>query len=307
MEKVYLLLRNNVERGPFTRTQLISQPLFDTDLIWVEGVSTSWMTPSELHELEEKKIPQVAMLSTTAVVPTPTHIPPPPKTPLVYSGNGIASYDSSNFPNYKGLASKTPPSFDQNGIDIFIHKKGVRLVSLDQLAGVAFIALVVTTAWFGRHQFFTQKPQTYSAVTPAAFMSEQSFAAKNAILQTEIETTTSFQDTMTATPALTGPQKINAPSGKKNNASNTVINEAVEDTPVQVAKNIEAVESRPEPVKLETTPAIKEETKAEAIKPQPEQIAQDVTVTDEEVKKKKSLGQAIKGIFKKKNKDGGED
>jgi hypothetical protein len=50
--KSYLLLRNNVETGPYTREEIIAQHLVSTDLVWVEGESATWKYPSETDELQ---------------------------------------------------------------------------------------------------------------------------------------------------------------------------------------------------------------------------------------------------------------
>jgi hypothetical protein len=60
MEKMYLLLRNNKQSGPFSLNELVNLDLKSLDLIWEEGKSKSWAYPSEIRELkdfvkEEKK------------------------------------------------------------------------------------------------------------------------------------------------------------------------------------------------------------------------------------------------------------
>lgn len=49
--KCYLLLRDNVETGPFDLAEITAQNLYPTDLIWVEGSSKSWRYPAEIQEL----------------------------------------------------------------------------------------------------------------------------------------------------------------------------------------------------------------------------------------------------------------
>lgn len=49
MERVYLLLRNNQQTGPFTIGELLQQQLRSSDMIWVEGKSTAWTYLSELE------------------------------------------------------------------------------------------------------------------------------------------------------------------------------------------------------------------------------------------------------------------
>src|SRR5687768_4569723 len=51
--KQYFLLRENKESGPFTLETITKKNLLRSDLIWVEGLSTSWCHPTELDELKE--------------------------------------------------------------------------------------------------------------------------------------------------------------------------------------------------------------------------------------------------------------
>jgi len=49
MERVYLLLRNNQQTGPFTIGELLQQQLRPSDMIWVEGKSAAWTYLAELE------------------------------------------------------------------------------------------------------------------------------------------------------------------------------------------------------------------------------------------------------------------
>ncbi|MER3464750.1 MAG: hypothetical protein C4329_10430 [Chitinophagaceae bacterium] len=49
MKKVYRLLRNNVQSGPFTIDELLQQHLKASDLVWVEG-RNAWHHPFEMDE-----------------------------------------------------------------------------------------------------------------------------------------------------------------------------------------------------------------------------------------------------------------
>lgn len=297
MEKVYLLLRNNKECGPLSYTQLLSQALVPTDLIWIEGESASWMTPAELEEYNKKKALQVNIRPVPAVVPAAAHIPPPAKLPFSFA-NAHSFSAIETKPNRKhSLADKTV-LLPKEGIDVRIHKKGVKLVSLDQLAGSAFIALVVTTAWFGRHQFFAGKQQSLSFVTPSAFMSEQSFAAKKQIVPAIADTIQYMQDS--TIPVIGAPIPRKAATVTKNNPTH-LNNQPEEEVAVQEElKTADAAVTKPEVPIVEPAPVIKVEKEPEAVKSVPEQTTD--TSAGEEVMKKKSLGQALKGIFRKKNK-----
>lgn len=48
----YLLLRNNVESGPFTFDELTAHALRPNDLIWIEGRSVAWRHPMEIEVLQ---------------------------------------------------------------------------------------------------------------------------------------------------------------------------------------------------------------------------------------------------------------
>ncbi|MGN6163787.1 MAG: DUF4339 domain-containing protein [Flavisolibacter sp.] len=52
MQKVYLLLRNNQQTGPYTVDELLQQQINVHDLVWVEGESFAWSHPTEIKELK---------------------------------------------------------------------------------------------------------------------------------------------------------------------------------------------------------------------------------------------------------------
>jgi len=51
--KMYLLLRDNVETGPYTREGLTQMKLRTSDLIWIMDESIVWKYPSEIAEFEQ--------------------------------------------------------------------------------------------------------------------------------------------------------------------------------------------------------------------------------------------------------------
>ena len=52
MQKVYLLLRNNHQSGPFNVDELLQHDLKSTDLVWEEGRSAGWSYPYEIESLK---------------------------------------------------------------------------------------------------------------------------------------------------------------------------------------------------------------------------------------------------------------
>lgn len=62
MLKVYRLLRNNQELGPYSLEELLQHTPKPTDLVWVEGKSASWAYPYEIDSLKAyvvAPVPQV--------------------------------------------------------------------------------------------------------------------------------------------------------------------------------------------------------------------------------------------------------
>jgi hypothetical protein len=64
MQKVYRLLRNNQETGPYTLDEILQLNLKPFDLVWVEGRSAAWRYPSEIETLK-------AFVPAAAQPPTP--------------------------------------------------------------------------------------------------------------------------------------------------------------------------------------------------------------------------------------------
>ena len=52
MQKIYSLLRDNKQTGPYTLEELVGLSLKPFDLIWVEGKSGGWSYPSEIDALK---------------------------------------------------------------------------------------------------------------------------------------------------------------------------------------------------------------------------------------------------------------
>lgn len=84
MQKVYLLLRNNQQTGPYNLGELSQLQLKNTDLIWIEGKSAGWYYPYEVEEL--KPIMEQARANSTTqsppVTPTPKKEIPPAQPPV---------------------------------------------------------------------------------------------------------------------------------------------------------------------------------------------------------------------------------
>lgn len=77
MHKVYLLLRNNQQKGPYSLEELLQLQLKPFDLVWVEGRSAAWRYPGEIDTLKpyvpETPAPEVPFqpVSTSAMESIP--------------------------------------------------------------------------------------------------------------------------------------------------------------------------------------------------------------------------------------------
>jgi hypothetical protein len=52
MQKVYLLLRNNQQTGPYNLEELLQLNLKPFDLVWMDGKSAAWQYPGEIASLQ---------------------------------------------------------------------------------------------------------------------------------------------------------------------------------------------------------------------------------------------------------------
>ena len=73
--KLYFLLRNNVESGPYTQKDFSEIGLTSTDLIWIDGESTAWQHPDDIVGL--KSIARLGIIKALTTVSNPTSQPEP--------------------------------------------------------------------------------------------------------------------------------------------------------------------------------------------------------------------------------------
>src|SRR3954470_19697496 len=84
MDKVYLLLRDNQQTGPFTIGELLQQQLLPTDMLWIEGRSTAW---AYLSEMELQPSINKAIEARTETVADPSKRTTPSPTPSISEKN----------------------------------------------------------------------------------------------------------------------------------------------------------------------------------------------------------------------------
>lgn len=310
MTKVYLLLRENHQSGPYSIDELKQQHLLPTDLVWVEGQSHAWRYPSEIEGIGKSPgtSPERSVRSGGAVRPAA------PMDEIEERAEELRKRAMSYTHSY--TRCQQPVAVDDEGsgavylprereVEIVYHKKprSGPSYSASQLIAAGLITAILAAGWYGRDSLFQHKTQTVSA-TVSPFVPVQnpgSAPAKAAVATPE-------QTAMAVVPLT--PQQNTTVTARKMKAVNQS-SSTPEDPQLAMAA---PVNTEPEV----TTPQKEEEKKPEIIKettssapaeaePKKEPAAEPENKTEAKEEKKKTLGQAIKGIFKKKKKDKEEE
>jgi hypothetical protein len=283
MEKVYLLLRQNTESGPFTLSELQQLHLQPTDLIWIEGVSNSWSAPSTLTDQppNEFRGPD----TNDWVSPRSEEGRRAPE-----QGGSQASFTVGSTPLQNSGLSGTYR--DPEDIELIFHKKGGATVSLAQLLGVAAITALLVLAWDNRFALLQTKEETVSYASPPVVFVPK--IPEPPPIQTA--TALNIKDSSSELPGQPINKLDNAVKGKKG-----IPKQWKGETPKPVV--IESAEKEAESVEVKEAPPVDELVPATVVVDSPSASAPEGVNEGEQVKKK-TLGQAIKGLFKKKNKEG---
>lgn len=337
MNKVYLLLRENRESGPYTIDELIQQQLKPSDLIWEEGKSVAWCYPYELDELKAH-VPYKPKLQ---VVPPPNPSMGPVRqenqqreqifsAPSVAASyrpdeieskadqirNNIISHAQQSRVPYMSTGRTEPSSgavwTHQEGFE-FVHHTRKKYVSLSQLIATGLITILLASAWYGDWSTIRVKPNVITvASAPAAFNEtkpEPPVQASTPVLadsQTVAQVQPAYPEGNLPASA-TSTQRVSALPVASPSDSDMVkeVTQAAQpaNTAVSILTSTDTNAAATEAKKEQTPPVEPKEVKKEpvAVKPTPEPANDDSTEVKEE--KKKKLGQVIKGIFKKKDKE----
>ena len=281
MEKVYLVLRNNRESGPFTIGELLQQQLKPTDLVWIEGHSHSWSPVSSL-----KLIPS-----------QDTDIPKFPETKAAQVSLNNSVDSTSNYTASQKTAAPTAYAIQREDEILFIdHRKEKKKNLIEWTSGIAVVGFIAVCL-VGGIQFFRPKKEIPATVA-TQIISDESNKAKSVPAPSRPITTNIPQDTMPVQ-ASTFSSPSRAPEKKQ----------VTERVKPQMAELITEIE----PVTSSTETENNKEDLTEKVEVIPQKLlvenklgvpanSNDMEVDSPE--KKKSLGTALKGLFKKKKKDG---
>ena len=119
--KTYILLRDNQESGPFTEKELKSFGLSSSDLIWIEGESTSWQHAHEIPALKA-----IAKRGIKMPLPNKNH----DKMQPLQAGseeNANRFSDQTNYSPYKSERSKRRAVVSANLFGVTVLLVGVTL------------------------------------------------------------------------------------------------------------------------------------------------------------------------------------
>jgi len=291
MKKVYLLLRNNHERGPFTVEELLQQHLRPTDLVWVEGWSQAWSYPSEIPELRPffggapYTLPSVHYQLTGTSHNDDIELRAEEIRQKILSFT--PKYYTSQTRQQKPIQDSRIPIPKEDEIEFIDHRK--KETHAFEWLSSAMVTLVVVAGFFGGQRFILGKKHTGNSVVTRSVNADthaaKSFAGKpiikpQATMLPSIDSTATVQDSLETTTKHTVAISMKTPKPK-----DTAKKLVVKDT---VTNNVAVTEVAP-PVLAEPEPNSVDHAKKDTVIQAPEE-------------KKKTLGQVLKGLFKKKKK-----
>lgn len=331
MEKVYLLLRNNEQTGPYTIEEMLQQQLLPTDLIWIEGKSATWSYPSEIDW--SRTLAPVKPIKPSAPCTEPTRSTntgraaasptfgqnAPVSTPLYLKRkspeaelearalelrNNVQAAAAEQ--RYRPSVPITPQrqhrihETEENPILLEVHTLGKKSVTLPQLIGAAVLTALLAAGWYNRESLTVIRPSQNilsTAATPVVF--QVMLPPAPMVLQMPAADTTNkvVTPSVTATPVVTSRtqprQKIEPQRLQK------ISTEPVAATTVATLKTAEPEPKETVKTTIATT-ATTEKKEVVALAKNDEPVTATVS---EAGTKKRTLGQAIKSIFKKKKKE----
>jgi hypothetical protein len=262
MNRVYLLLRDNIESGPFSFDELLQQQLRSSDLIWIEGETNAWIYPYEIEDLRKSLTGKtVEQVSLPAVVPSsakiqkpeiknvnqeatkPSGIPvkAPKKTndeiekraeelrkkALAFS----SQHDFHQQPVLRPIHDFQPHLNERDSVNLVHHKPNNGLPIGEVLVAAMVIGLVIT-GWYGgaNKYFFNQKAPVVNSVATQLVASDTHAAAA-----AFPKKSTAYADSVTAS--------VDSAATNNGNAT-TVFQATTKKTPSRLAQDSPFVEKK---------------------------------------------------------------
>jgi hypothetical protein len=300
MERVYLLLRNNQQTGPFTIGELLQQQLRSSDMIWIEGKSTAWTYLSEL-ELTPfvKKIEDI-------------QLPPSTKTEDEIERKAeelrqriLASAPKTHFPQYtteiESYASpyKLSPEDEIEFVDIRKERRTKKNMVFGELVLTCFVIGLFMLGIYKGKSFLGTKQKIQNSTATELNSQDQHAAQKNKLAVQPVIAV--IKDTTKQTDSLLALQKTK----QKTSIIKKPIVDSIGTQPIQPVINAIQPEEKNIQTTTESLPDEENTVKKDAL-PKKEIVpaVSEIKSNGEPVKEEKKG--FLKGLFKKKNKDNSE-
>ena len=193
MKKRYLLLRNNIERGPFTLDELLQQQLVPNDLLWVEGESHEWKYFREIIDLGFFKANNNE--ETIVYIETPVATAPIKQHPIVHEENNlpsevVAHNEEVNTEAEEMVHDREPIKLqdffypdendDEENIDLVYHKR-TRTSAFVQLFVLAGVVALMAVGWNHNGPLFRLNSNSDQTAVPLSSTTTHTAKAENKI------------------------------------------------------------------------------------------------------------------------------
>ncbi|MEJ7911509.1 MAG: hypothetical protein WKF70_00035 [Chitinophagaceae bacterium] len=291
MERIYLLLRDNIEQGPFTLSELAEQSLRPSDLIWIKGKSRFWSDTSSLHN--SPAAPGTMRRGEDAAI-EPLPEASGRKEEIRINTSGEYEQDRDNRGNDWNARTLPMPhrSNPPEKFKLIIHKKTSGTVSLSQLLFAALIGTVVLWIWRSPSSIISPVPKenvTYAA-RPAVFVPDLKPAEIYSPAPNQASNNLTMGTTRPGLPSGDPAVSANKTVSKQNKTS--ITNSKAKRKEVPGAKPAPIAELQPLPV----------ETTLSTPPPAAQALVDTGNTQPVELEKKKTLKQVMRNLFKKKKK-----
>jgi hypothetical protein len=288
MQTLYRLLRNNVQSGPFTIDELLQQQLQHADLIWVEGKSHAWSPLSDMELKPFEEAPPIVVRSQEEQPPIPMNKPLPldlEERAEAIRKRALSYTTHHHLHRVTEEEEQVASSFTASEKIDFVDHRRERYSQAAEVFGAALVALLVIGGVAGGRYLIREKKEPVNTVTTQINAGDAN-AAKAAPAKSQVAAIqeTPVKDTLeTFKPLLVKARKRDTPTRNKT-----------------VALPLEAMGTSPK--KADDVLVDQTALPASAEPPRQKEIVTVASNASAGEEKKKSLGQALKGLFKKKKK-----
>jgi hypothetical protein len=284
MNRVYLLLRDNVQSGPYTFDELLQQQVQPSDLIWIEGKTLAWAYPYEIEDLKNSlsgnpvepivmpavipsssKIPRPAIKKTASqekkdINQLPLTAPKKPKDEIEKRAEELrkkaltfsSQHDYRHEPVLHPIHDFQPHLHDSDAVHFVHHKQNKGAPVGEILVGAMMIGLVVL-GWYGgaNKYFINRKPPIVNSVATQLVASDMHAAAKPAAAAAGMKDSITRNDTV----SIQNFAKSAVPEGNIKNIAKKPVSPQLNDTTAVAVKssniqntNVDSEEKKPEKI-----------------------------------------------------------